>query len=81
MHGDGALGFGEEDGFLGGVGEEEDEKEGDECCDGAEDEEEELPARYGVGFDAADAVGHNTADDSGDAVSEEPGRLPCWLLV
>lgn len=69
MHGDGALGFGQEDGFLGGVGEEDDEEKGDECGDGAEDEEEELPARYGVGFDAANSVGYDTADDGGDAVS------------
>lgn len=81
VHGDGALGFGEEDGFLGGVGEEDDEEEGDECRYGAEDEEEELPASYGVGFDVADAVGHDTADDRGDAISEEPGRLPDLLLV
>lgn len=76
LHGNESLRFGEEDGFLGGVRQQDDEEERDEGGDGAEDEEEELPAGDGVDFDVADAVGDDAADDRGNAVAQKPGRLP-----
>lgn len=70
-----ALGFREEDCILRRVREKNDQEERHARGDSAEEEEKELPASNSVDLDATDSVGNDAADDSRDAVSEEPRGL------
>jgi hypothetical protein len=70
-----AFGLVKEDGFVGAVGQKDQSHEAQGTGDGAEEEEQELPAVDCADSDISDAVCDDTTDEVGDTISEEPRGL------